>query len=32
MGVLVLLLFMLAWNACEKSLGGAMGALICGIE
>lgn len=31
MGVLALEL-MLAWKACEKSLGGAMGALIWGIE
>jgi hypothetical protein len=31
-GVLVLELFMLAWKACEKSLGGAIGALIWGIE
>lgn len=31
MGVLVLGP-MLAWNACEKSFGGAMGALICGME
>lgn len=33
MGVRVLLeeLDMLAWKACEKSVGGAIGALICGI-
>jgi hypothetical protein len=31
-GVLELEPDMLAWKACEKSLGGAIGALICGIE
>jgi hypothetical protein len=31
-GVLALELDMLAWNAWEKSFGGAMGALIWGIE
>jgi len=32
MGVRELLLLMLAWKAWEKSVGGAMGALIWGIE
>ncbi len=32
MGVLALEFDMLAWKACEKSLGGAIGALIWGIE
>jgi hypothetical protein len=31
-GVLALELDMLAWKACEKSFGGAIGALIWGIE
>jgi len=31
-GVLELEFDMLAWKACEKSFGGAIGALICGIE